>query len=93
MQYGLTDEQEMIVSTVRDFVERVHVVDDRAIARAMRFVWERTKLIIEPSAAVPVAVALSDEFRELSGIEHVALVLSGGNVDLDALPTLLRLSE
>ena len=50
---------------------------------AMRFVWERTKLIIEPSSAVPVAAALGGAVR---GRGRVAIVLSGGNVDLDHLP-------
>ena len=67
-------------------VERVITVPDTAIVAAMRLVWERMKLVIEPSAAVGVAVALSDEFRALEGIRTVGIVLCGGNVDLDALP-------
>ena len=41
---------------------------------------------IEPSAATSVAVALSDRFRQLEGLERVGVLLTGGNVDLDALP-------
>ena len=67
---------------VRDVVERVIVVDDDAIRRAMRLIWERTKLVVEPSGAVPLAVVLSDAFRAVPG-ERVGIVLSGGNVDLD----------
>ena len=52
----------------------------------MRLAWERAKLLIEPSAAVALATVLSDEFRALEGLERVGVVLSGGNVDLDALP-------
>jgi threonine dehydratase len=44
------------------------------------------KLMIEPSAAVGVAVALSDEMRALPGLRRVGIVLCGGNVDLDRLP-------
>jgi threonine dehydratase len=43
-------------------------------------------LLIEPSAAVAVAAVLSQEFRALDGLGRVGVVLSGGNVNLDALP-------
>ncbi|MBW3583115.1 MAG: threonine/serine dehydratase [Euryarchaeota archaeon] len=55
-------------------------VDDDEILRAMRFVWERTKLLIEPSSAVPVA-ALLEKKVELEG-KNVGLILSGGNVEV-----------
>lgn len=70
---------------IRDQVERIFTVTDDQIRAAMRLVWERMKLIIEPSAAVPVAVVLADEFRSLAGIDHAGVVLSGGNVNLDKL--------
>ena len=66
-------------------VERIFTVDEAQIATAMRLVWERMKLVVEPSAAVGVAVALSDEFRALPGLEKVGIVLCGGNVSLDKL--------
>lgn len=71
---------------VRDLVERVVTVSDDQIISAMRLVWERMKIIVEPSAAVALAAVLTDEFRELSGIERVGVVFSGGNVDLEQLP-------
>ena len=71
---------------VRDVVERIVRVDDDAIRVAMRLLWERAKLVVEPSGAVPLAAVLSEEFAALEGIDTVALVLSGGNVDLDRLP-------
>ncbi len=71
---------------VRDLVERVCTVEDDAIVAAMRLVWERMKLVIEPSAAVPLAVALSPAFRALENIETVGLFFSGGNLDLARLP-------
>jgi threonine dehydratase len=64
----------------------VITVDDSETIAAMRLAWERAKLLIEPSAAVALATVLSDEFRALEGLERVGVVLSGGNVDLDALP-------
>ena len=68
---------------VRDRVEQVVCVEEDEIVRAMRLVWERAKLVIEPSAAVPVAAVLSPAFRALEGLERVGVVLSGGNVDLE----------
>jgi len=68
---------------VRDGVERVITVSEQEIIAAMRLVWERMKLLIEPSAAVGVAVVLSDEFKKITGIKRVAVVLCGGNIDLD----------
>jgi threonine dehydratase/serine racemase len=70
---------------IRDKVERVFTVTDDQIRAAMRLVWERMKLVIEPSAAVGVAVVLSDEFRGLTGIDRVGVVLCGGNVALDKM--------
>lgn len=71
---------------IRDHVERIYTVDDDAIIRAMRLVWERMKILIEPSAAVPLAAILSDEFRAHESCETIGVILTGGNVDLDALP-------
>jgi threonine dehydratase/serine racemase len=70
---------------IRDLVERIVTVSDDQIRTAMRFVWERMKLIVEPSGAVPVAVVLSSEFKALTGIKKVGIVPSGGNVSLDKL--------
>src|SRR4051812_16637493 len=70
---------------IRDLVERVFTATEDQIKLAMRLVWERMKLLIEPSAAVGVAVVLSDEFRQLAGIRKVGVVLCGGNVSLDKL--------
>ncbi len=71
---------------VRHLVEEVITVDDREIIAAMRFVWERMKVIIEPSAAVAVAALMSPAFDRWRHLRRVAVVLSGGNVDLEALP-------
>jgi threonine dehydratase len=68
-------------------VEGVVRVGEAEILSAMRAVWERMKLVIEPSCAVPVAALLSGELP-VAGL-RVGVILSGGNVDLDALPGLL----
>jgi threonine dehydratase len=51
---------------------------------AMRYVWERMKIVIEPSAAVPIG-ALLEKKIDLTG-KRVGIILSGGNVNLDQLP-------
>jgi threonine dehydratase/serine racemase len=71
---------------VRDRVERVVTVTDEEIVAAMRLLWERAKLMVEPSSAVAFAAVLTDEFRAIPGLGRVGIVLSGGNVDLDHLP-------
>jgi threonine dehydratase/serine racemase len=81
----LTSMGELTWPIIRDLVERVFTVTEDQIRSAMRLVWERMKLVIEPSAAVGVAVVLSDEFRALAGIRKVGVVLCGGNVSLDKL--------
>jgi len=69
---------------IRDRVDGILTVTEAEIVVAMRLVWERMKLIIEPSAAVGAAVALSDAFREaLPPEQAVGIVLCGGNVSLD----------
>ena len=59
-------------------------VDDDATLAAMRLVWAELKQTIEPSSAVVLAALLAA--RERFAGQHIGLVLSGGNVDLDALP-------
>ena len=57
-----------------------------AIIAAMRYFWERAKLIIEPSSAVPLAAILNGRV-DVAG-KRVGVILSGGNVDLARLPWL-----
>ncbi|MCA9296445.1 MAG: hypothetical protein KC983_08005, partial [Phycisphaerales bacterium] len=57
-----------------------------AIVAAMRLIWERMKIIIEPSAAVGVAVALDDAMKARPDLRRVGVILCGGNLDLDRLP-------
>ena len=75
---------ELTFAVVQQHVEQIVTVSEAAIIHAMRQVWERMKIVIEPSAAVPVAAVL-DKRIEVSGL-RVGIVLSGGNVDLASLP-------
>lgn len=69
---------------VRDHVTDLLTVTEEEIVTAMRLIWERLKVVIEPSGAVAFAALLThqERFRR----RHVGVVLSGGNVDLDRLP-------
>ena len=82
----LTSLGELTWPIVRDRVERVVTVSEEEIVAAMRLLWERAKILIEPSSAVSLAAVLSDAFRNLPGLKRVGIVLSGGNADLDRLP-------
>jgi threonine dehydratase len=64
-------------------IDEVVRVEEKDILDAMRYVWERMKILIEPSAAVPVA-ALRRGLVEVRG-RRTGIILSGGNVDLDHL--------
>ena len=65
-------------------VDDIVTVSEEAIVTAMRTIWETVKIIIEPSAAVPYA-AIIEEKIDIDG-KRVGIILTGGNVDLDALP-------
>lgn len=71
-------------AVIREEVNGVLRVDDADTIAAMRYVWEYMKLVIEPSAAVPVA-ALRVGLTDVRG-KRVGVILSGGNLDLDHLP-------
>lgn len=65
-------------------VEQIVTVSEAGIIEAMKFIWERAKIIIEPSSAVAVGV-LWEQKVDLSGLK-VGVIISGGNVDLEKLP-------
>lgn len=69
---------------ILDHVEQVVTVSEKSIVAAMRLVWERMKIIIEPSSAVPLAALLEKKIN--SRYQRVGIIISGGNVDLDHLP-------
>jgi len=69
---------------IQEHVEQIVTVSEAGILSARKFIWERAKIIIEPSAAVPVAL-LWEHKVDLSGL-RVGIIRSGGNVDLEKLP-------
>jgi len=71
---------------IRENVDRIITVSEEEIIGAMRLLWERTKLVVEPSGAVALAGLLSEKARGAKGLrgKRIGVILSGGNVDLDA---------
>ncbi len=65
-------------------VDQIATVSEESIIAAMRMIWERMKIIIEPSSAVPLAAILENKV-DVKG-KKVGIILSGGNVDLGRLP-------
>ena len=69
---------------IREKVDDVVTVSEAAICSAMRSIWEVLKIVVEPSAAVPYAAIVENRIS-VAG-KRVGVILTGGNLDLDALP-------
>ncbi len=80
----LTSVGEINFRIIQRKTDEIVTVTERGIVRAMRLVWERMKIIIEPSSAVPLAAILENKV-DVAG-KKVGIILSGGNVDLGKLP-------
>jgi threonine dehydratase len=77
---------ELTFAVIQRHVQQIVTVSEVAIIQAMRHIWERMKILIEPSAAVPIGVLLEKKI-DLTG-KRIGVLLSGGNTDLDRLPWL-----
>lgn len=73
---------------IRKYVDEIITVTEDGIIEAMKLIWERMKIIIEPSAAVSYAAIL--ENPEIFQHQKVGVILSGGNLDLDNIPWVRR---
>lgn len=80
----LTSLGDLTFPIIKKYVHKIVTVDDDAIIKAMRMIWERMKIIIEPSAAVPFAAVLEKKIEVQD--KRIGIILSGGNVDLEKLP-------
>ena len=69
---------------IREHVDRIVRVSEEEIVAAMKLIWERMKMIVEPSSAVAFAALLRDK-EQFKG-KKVGIIISGGNVDLSNLP-------
>ena len=80
----LTNLSERTLAIIREHVTDILTVSDAEIVGAMRLIWERMKIIIEPSCAVPLAVVL--KYNDRFAGQKIGIILTGGNVDLGKLP-------
>jgi threonine dehydratase len=80
----LTSLGTLTFAIIRERVARIVTVSEEAIIEAMRHIWERMKIVVEPSAAVPLGALLAGTLSVSS--LRVGIILSGGNVDLASLP-------
>ncbi len=77
----LTSLSELTFSIIQKYVDGIVTVSEEEIVNAMRLLWERMKIVVEPSGAVSLAALLQicDQFEG----QRIGVILSGGNVDLN----------
>ena len=80
----LTSLGDKTFAIIRKYVNDIVTVNEEAIVQAMRLIWERMKIVIEPSAAVPFGALLEKKIDPAA--KRIGIILSGGNVDLERLP-------
>ena len=69
---------------ITEYVDDIVTVSEEGIISAMRLIWERMKILIEPSSAVPLAAIMENKVDVKD--KRIGIILSGGNIDLDRLP-------
>ena len=80
----LTSLSPLTFKIIKENVDDIFTANEENIVKAMRMVWERMKIIIEPSSAVPLAAII--ENKSIFRGKRVGIIISGGNVDLENLP-------
>ncbi len=75
---------ELTFAIIQKYVHQIVTVSEEAIIQAMKLTWERMKIIIEPSSAVPLGALLEKKWAVKN--KRIGIILSGGNVDLTKLP-------
>ncbi len=80
----LTSLGDLTYQIILSKVDQIYTASEKAIIKAMQLIWERMKIIIEPSSAVPIAVIM--EHKKVFEEKNVGIIISGGNVDLKKLP-------
>jgi len=80
----LTNLSERTLAIIREYVSDILTVSDEEIIAAMKLVWERMKIIIEPSSAVALAVVI--KHKDKFAGQKIGIIITGGNVDMGKLP-------
>lgn len=79
-----TSLSELTFSIIQKNVDEIVTASEISIAQTMKLIWQRMKIIIEPSSAVPLA-SVSENINKFSK-KRIGIILSGGNLDFDNLP-------
>jgi threonine dehydratase len=84
----LTSLGEMTWPILRDHLNAIYTVSDQEVCSAMKLIWERMKIIVEPSSATALAVVMGEKFKLNcpESVKSIGIILTGGNVDLNKLP-------
>jgi threonine dehydratase len=69
---------------IQQYIDEIQLAEEIEIIEAMRLIWERMKIVVEPSSAITLAVVLKN--KAFFKGKRIGLILSGGNVDLGKLP-------
>lgn len=80
----LTSLGERNFAIIREKVDQIVTVSEESIIQAMRLIWERMKIVIEPSSAVPLGAILDGKIEPRN--KKAGIIISGGNLDLGKLP-------
>ncbi len=78
----LTNLSERTFSIISEYIDQIITVSEQEIFDSMRFIWERMKLVVEPSGACSLAGVLSKKIPKIEN-KKVGVIISGGNIDLD----------
>ncbi|MHA2131438.1 MAG: pyridoxal-phosphate dependent enzyme, partial [Promethearchaeota archaeon] len=73
---------------IRKYVDEIITVSEKEIIKAMKFLWQRMKIVVEPSGAVPLAAVISKKIDVFN--KKVGIILSGGNIDINPFFQLLK---
>lgn len=84
----LTNLCDRTFAVIRKYVDRIITVSEEEIVQAMRFIWERMKVVVEPSGAVSLAAVLTRQ----AAVENkkIGIIISGGNIDLGSFFSLIE---
>ena len=69
---------------IKDLVDEIITIEENEVIDSLRMIWERLKIIVEPSCSIALALVLKK--KHLFKGQNVGLIMSGGNVDLNKLP-------
>jgi threonine dehydratase len=80
--------REKTFEVIQKYVHEIVCVEEKEIIEAMKLIWTRLKIVVEPSCAVPLAAVLFEKSQKYKG-KRIGIILTGGNIDIEKLAQLL----